>query len=80
MWHFLEGECAHIILIDDVEFDGLSLLFEEIPHPKDVAKFIVNCNQFGTANCILSEGHETTGVAKIIIVSLVQTVDIPEDM
>ena len=42
-----EGHGTHVILVNDIVFNGIALSFEEIFHPEDVRKFVVNCDEFG---------------------------------
>ena len=43
---------AHVVLEDNVGFDGISLGLKEIMHPEDVTEFIVDGDQFGLGGAL----------------------------
>lgn len=42
-----KGESTHIVLINDVLIDGISLAFKEVSHPENISNLIVDGNKFG---------------------------------
>ncbi len=77
-----------------IGFDGVPLGFKEIVHPEDVTKFVIDSNQFSLGgalgvNALLSgraadgpsaQGHDVASVAAAVIVGLVGTINVPENM
>ena len=46
---FCQRKCTHIVLIDDVSFDFVSLSFKELTSPEDITDFFVESDDFAFA-------------------------------
>ena len=46
---FCQRKCTHIVLIDDVSFDFVSLSFKELTSPEDITDFVVESDDFAFA-------------------------------
>ena len=49
---FSQGKSAHIVLIDDVGFDFVTLGFEELTSPKNITDFVIKTNDFTFARTL----------------------------
>ena len=88
-----KGKGASIILEDDISRDRIALSLEKISRPKDVARFVVETNEFtlgrafgrnflfdrGACCSAFAESKKTPSMSLAVIMRLMRSLDIPND-
>ncbi len=88
---FGKGKSTHVVLINNISCDSISLRFKEMACPQNIARLIIEADKFalggalggylllggGASSSTFPESKKATGVALAIVVSLVRCIDIP---
>jgi hypothetical protein len=88
---FGKGESTHVVLINNISCDRISLRFKEMACPQNITRLIVEADKFalsgalggylllggGASSSTFPKSKKATSVALAIVVSLVRCINIP---
>jgi hypothetical protein len=91
---FSQGKSAHIVLIDDVGFDFVTLGFEKMTCPEDITNFVIKADEFaftrtfgrdfvlrrGAGSSTTAKSKKRSRVTFAVVMKVVRCVDIPDDV
>jgi hypothetical protein len=89
-----QRESTHVVLIDNVGSNGVTLCLKKMTGPQDVARFVMKANDFafsrtlgryllfvrGTCCCTVTKSEERSRVSLAVIMGMVRSIDIPFDI